>query len=314
MAAAAWLARSAPTARVGLGGAAGWVRSRWHSRWGLDEQLRSYPCTVSGARSISVLAYQFGPSGRSRRPDEVVVEEPLTIQLDGTTVSTTMRTPGHDFELAVGFCHGEGLFGGAQVESVRYCGTGPATETDFNVVSVDTGGRAPEPTPRLGVTTSACGLCGADAIAELATRLDPLAPFEPWDPEVLTAAPASASTRQDLFGLTGGSHAAAVFDRDGVVGIVREDIGRHNAVDKVVGNLKLNGQLDTPGRGLFVTGRASFEMVQKAWAGGFEVVVAVSAPSALAVATARQAGLWLVGFARDDRLTVYAPEVLRPTP
>ncbi len=274
----------------------------------------TYPDRVSGARSISLLAYRFGPSGRRRSPDDVVVEEPLTIQLDGTTVSTTMRTPGNDFELAVGFCHGEGLLAGSPVESVRYCGSGPAVLTDFNVVEVDTGGKAPEPTPRLGMTTSSCGLCGADAIAELAERLEPISGFAEWDPEVLTGVPDRAAEQQRLFKQTGGSHAAAVFDRQGTIGVVREDIGRHNAVDKVVGRLLLDGDLDAPGRGLFVTGRASFEMVQKAWSAGFEVVVAVSAPSALAVSTARRAGLGLAGFARGGCLTMYAPEVVHSTP
>ena len=127
---------------------------------------------------------RHGPSGDRRRPDEVIVEEPLSIQLDGTLVATTMRTPGNDFELAVGFLHAEGMLGGAEVTSVRYCADGSALETEFNVVTVETGGKAPVPSPRLGSTSSSCGLCGADAIDTLTDRLEPLN-RNPFDPQLL---------------------------------------------------------------------------------------------------------------------------------
>ena len=236
----------------------------------------------------------------------------MEIRLDGQLVATTMRTPGHDFELAVGFLHNEGLLGDAPVTEIRYCATGSATDTEFNVVSVDTGGAAPVPTPRLGNTTSSCGVCGAASIDDLAARLVPLGAVDVTS-DVLSSVGEEAAARQDLFGRTGGVHAAAIFDLvSGDVDLVREDIGRHNAVDKLVGRLRLDDRLPGRGIGLWISGRASFEMVQKAWAAGFGTVVAVSAPSALAVATARAAGITLVGFARGDRVNVYAPERIAP--
>lgn len=247
-------------------------------------------------------------AGRGVGPDQVIVEEPLEILLDGALVATTMRTPGHDFELAVGFLAAEGMLAGAPVRQVRYCATGSALETAFNVVDVDTGGRAPAPTPRLGTTTSACGLCGHRSIEELAGRLAPLPAGGPPDQAVLATVPAAVRTRQSLFEATGAVHAAAAFDPStGEVSLVREDIGRHNAVDKVVGRLLLDGLLPASGTGLFVSGRASFEMVQKAWAAGFALVAAVSGPSSLAVETARRANLALVGFLREASMNVYAP-------
>ncbi|MFN8052744.1 MAG: formate dehydrogenase accessory sulfurtransferase FdhD [Acidimicrobiales bacterium] len=246
----------------------------------------------------------------NRVPDTLIVEEPMEIRLDEHLVTTTMRTPGHDFELAVGFCHGEGLLGGAAVNGVRYCGTGSAVDTEFNVVSVSTGGWAPEPAARLGTVSSSCGLCGSTAIDALTDRLDPVRPAA-FDWSLLGAVAAQVTDQQELFAATGASHAAAAFTlADGAVAVVREDIGRHNAVDKVVGRLLLDGHLpallaDAPPTGLWVSGRASFEMVQKAWAGGFAVLASVSAPSALAVDGARRGGIALAGFARGDNLTVY---------
>ncbi len=243
----------------------------------------------------------------SRGPDALIVEEPLAIDLDGTLVATTMRTPGNDFELAVGYCFTDGLLGGAPVTSCRYCGMGSAVETEFNAVTVETGGRAPTPTPRLTPTTSSCGLCGSATLADLKERLAPLPAGEPFPVDVLLEATAKATVEQELFAATGAVHGAAAFDRNGAVVVLREDIGRHNAVDKVVGRLFLDDQLPAEDRGLFVSGRASFEIVQKAWAAGFRAVVAVSAPSALAVETARVAGLQLAGFAREGQINVYAP-------
>ena len=234
----------------------------------------------------------------------------MEIHLDGTLVSTTMRTPGHDYELAAGFCFTEGLLAGAPVRGVRYCALGPAAEFEYNVVTVETGGLAPPPVPRLGTTSSSCGLCGSANLQELAQRLSPLpdAVRVPWSLEVLRGVPGAMRDSQPLFASTGAVHAAASFDVSGRVGVVREDVGRHNAVDKVIGRLLLDGRLPANGLGLYVSGRASFEIVQKAWAAGFGALVAVSAPTALAVATARAAGLVLVGFVRDDRCNVYAPE------
>ena len=261
---------------------------------------------MTRGRTKQLFTRRFVDGQQQTAPDHLIVEEPLSIQLDGVLVSTTMRTPGEDFELAAGFCHAEGLLGDAKVLGVRYCGTGSAVESEFNVVTVETGGRAPEPTPRLTMTSSACGICGAEAIDELCARLLPVR-GEPFPLELLAAVPEAVRSSQKLFGSTGAVHAAAAFDRAGEILLVREDIGRHNAVDKVVGRMLLDGQLPADGLGLFVSGRASFEMTQKAWAAGFTAVVAVSGPSSLAVETARQANMQLAGFARDGGLNLYAP-------
>jgi FdhD protein len=263
---------------------------------------------MARGRTETVLVTRVDDGVVRRRPDELVVEEPLEIRLDDHLVATTMRTPGHDFELAAGFCFTDGLLAAAPVDTVRYCATGSATETAYNVVTVETGGLAPEPVPRVGTTTSSCGLCGSTTLADLAARLEPVPASRPIPLDILAAVPDVVAEAQGVFAATGAAHAAAAFARDGAVVLVREDIGRHNAVDKVVGRLLLDGRLPAAGLGLFVSGRASFEIVQKAWAAGFAAVVAVSAPSALAVATARAAGIVLAGFARAGRLNVYAPE------
>jgi FdhD protein len=254
--------------------------------------------------------------GRSlkRRPDDLIVEEPMSIQIDGTLVATTMRTPGHDYELAVGFCVTEGLLAGAPVVGVRYCADGSAVDSEFNIVTVETGGRAPTPTPRLGNVSSSCGWCGSAQLDEMCDRLAPLGDAEMMDLDVIGSIADRVLDGQGLFASTGSVHAAAAFDSVGEVLIVREDVGRHNAVDKVIGALVL-GQHNLPslpatGYGLFVSGRASIEMVQKAWAGGFSTLVAVSAPTALAVDAARRANLVLAGFVRDSEFNIYSPERL----
>lgn len=253
-------------------------------------------------------------NAQQRFPDRVLTEEPLEIRLDGHRVATTMRTPGDDFELAVGFCWAEGLVAPGAVKTIRYCGTGSAVETEFNVVTVETELPAAEPpTARLGVTTAACGVCGADAIAALADRLTPLgATAAVPSPEVVARVDEAVRGAQPLFDQTGAVHGAAAFDFvTGEIGLTREDIGRHNAVDKVVGRLYLDGALPASNYGLFVSGRASFEMVQKAWAAGFGCLVAVGGPSSLAVETAKQAQLGLVAFVRGESHTVYWPDALR---
>jgi FdhD protein len=266
---------------------------------------------VSRGRTTTQLVQTVETNGGAprvtRRPDELIVEEPLEIRLDGNLVTTTMRTPGDDFELAAGLCFTDGLLGGASVQRCRYCSDeASASETEFNVVTVETGGRAPVPQPRLATTTSSCGLCGSVSIDALRQRLRPLRDLVEFDVAVLAAAPERAQSRQELFAATGAVHAAAAFTVDGEVVVVREDIGRHNAVDKVVGRLLLDDRLPAHELALYVSGRASFEIVQKAWAAGFAAVVAVSAPSSLAVETARAAGLVLAGFVRDGRMNIYS--------
>ena len=266
---------------------------------------------MARGRTAQVMVVRPGRSGRA--PDRVIVEEPMEIRLDDQLVTTTMRTPGHDFELAVGFLFGEGLLGGAPVRQVRYCATGAAVDTEFNVVSVETGGLAPPPAARLVTTTSSCGLCGSASLTELAARLAPFDAPAPVEPAVLAALSDRVRDAQELFTATGAVHAAAAFDPlTGDVALLREDIGRHNAVDKVVGGMLLDGRLPARGLGLFVSGRASFEMVQKAWAAGFGLVAAVSGPSSLAVEAAQTANLALVGFLRGDAMNVYSPVASPP--
>lgn len=260
------------------------------------------------ARHRSVIARRIEGSSSARRVEELAVEEPLEIRLDGERVATTMRTPGHDFELAVGFLHGEGLLDDRPVTTVRYCATGPAVATAFNVVTVETVGGSSErarAAARLGATTSSCGFCGSNAIEGLLERFAPLPASPPFPAAVLAAMPDAVASKQVLFGRTGAVHAAAAFDRTGAVALVREDVGRHNAVDKVVGRLRLDGAVPARELGLFVSGRVSFELVQKAWAAGFGALVAVSAPTALAVEAASAGGLMLAAFARSGRLTLY---------
>ena len=260
---------------------------------------------MARGRTTQVMVRRVDGRDRGQGPDRLIVEEPLEIRLDGHRVATTMRTPGHDFELAVGWCLAEGLLAGAPVRRVAYCGESSAIEGEFNVVDVDTGGIAPEPAPRLTSTTSACGLCGSTQVAELRARLQPRPSSVVFDPAVITAVPDRVRETQALFDATGGVHAAAAFTGAGDLRVVREDIGRHNAVDKVVGHLQLAAGLPTTALGLFVSGRASFEIVQKAWAAGFAAVVAVSAPSSMAVEAARAGGVQLYGFVRERRMNVY---------
>jgi FdhD protein len=255
--------------------------------------------------------------GRLRRvPDEVAVEEPLEIRLDDHLVATTLRTPGNDHELAVGLLHAEGLLDGIVVTRVHHCfddrESADRGTVELNVITVDTGGRAPAPLPRLQTATAACGLCGSTTIAELTARLRSLPPTTMLPDEVVLAIGDRVRSRQGLFGTTGGVHAAAVFDAGGEPLLIREDVGRHNAVDKLVGRLRLDDRLPATGLGLFVSGRAGFELVQKAWAAGFAWMVAVGAPTSLAVRTARTAGLVLIGFAGDQRFNLYSP--LDPVP
>ncbi|MEC7829132.1 MAG: formate dehydrogenase accessory sulfurtransferase FdhD [Actinomycetota bacterium] len=260
-------------------------------------------------RSEKLIVQRIHNGAISRLPDEVVVEEPLEIRLDGNLVATTMRTPGHDYELAVGFCVTENLLEDVSVTGVRYCGEGPAAEYEYNVVTVETGGRAPVPQPRLGNVSSSCGLCGSVALTELSARMTPISEATTFDIQGLNRMLQEVRGRQEMFGRTGGLHAAAVFGADGAIELVREDIGRHNAVDKVIGNRFLEDKSDAKQLGLFVSGRASFEMVQKAWAGGFGTLIAVSAPSALAVELAKKANMTMIGFAREDSMNIYTGEI-----
>jgi FdhD protein len=243
-----------------------------------------------------------------RRFDEVVTEEPLQIRVDGTDLAVTMRTPGHDFELAAGFLVGEGLVRGKDdIVEVKYC-VGPDAVQDYNVVTVMA--RAPiDVAPRSTTMTAACGLCGTRSIDDVHVACDVLPPTPPVPIDDLLAMPSTMRAEQALFERTGGVHAAALFDTQGALVAVREDVGRHNAADKVIGRALLDGRLPLHGHVLVLSGRASFEMIQKAALAGITAVVAVSAPSSLAVEAAQRLGVTLVAFggnvyAHPERVTV----------
>jgi FdhD protein len=246
--------------------------------------------------------------GVRHRPDTMVVEEPLEIRLAGRPLSVTMRTPGDDFDLVTGFLHGEGIVTAADdVVTMRYC-----ADTDtLNVVEVvlAEGVRPPEvPAERSFYMTSACGVCGKTSIDAIRqrTRYDVRADPTTFDPAVLATLPETLRTAQRVFERTGGLHAAGLFDAAGRLLALREDVGRHNAVDKVVGWALKDKRLPLTGHVLLVSGRASFELTQKAMLAGVPVLAAVSAPSSLAAELADEAGMTLVGFLRGPSMNVYA--------
>jgi FdhD protein len=230
--------------------------------------------------------------------DRVAVEEPLEIRVGGRALAVTMRTPGHDEELAVGFLHGEGLLTGP------VAAVGPTADFLNNVVEVDAPLRPDAPERRF-YTTSSCGVCGKGALEEVAVHAEPLPAGRPVvDRALLAGLP--DRLRQPGFDVTGGLHATGLFDLAGTLLCVREDVGRHNAMDKVVGRALLDGALPLHDRLLCVSGRLSFELVQKAAVAGCPILVGVGAPSSLAVELAGDRGMTLAGFARGGRVTVYA--------
>jgi FdhD protein len=250
--------------------------------------------------------------------DDVAVEEPLEIRVAGDLVCTTMRTPGNDRELALGFLYAEGIIRSvADVGSVAHCGR-PQDQDFGNVIEILPGpGVALAPERIAGarrgtLTTSSCGVCGRLSIEDLLARCSPLLDDSVIHASVLTRLCTSMRDEQPVFARTGGVHAAALFDVSGARGIVREDIGRHNAVDKVIGSLLLSRDLPATGRALIVSGRASFEIVQKAAAARIPIVASVSAASSLAIDLATKMNITLASFVRGGSMTVYAhPERIR---
>jgi FdhD protein len=243
--------------------------------------------------------------------DRVAVEEPLEIRVAGDTVSVTMRTPGDDRELALGFLFAEGVIGSIDdVGSVAHCGR-PGEESFGNAIEVlPAPGVVLAPERVVGarrgtLTTASCGVCGRASIDDLAARSAPLDDDTRLDGTLLTNLVASMRAEQRIFAETGGVHAAALFDASGSTPIVREDIGRHNAVDKVVGALLFARALPARGRVLAVSGRASFEIVQKAAAASIPIIASVSAASSLAIDLAARMNVTLASFVREETMTVY---------
>lgn len=244
--------------------------------------------------------------------DSVAVEEPLEIRVSGETFAVTMRTPGDDRELALGLLFSEGLIASVDdVSSVAHCARGddPSPRNVIEVtpapgVFIDVDARAPS--RRGTLTTSACGVCGRRTIDDLLAARAPLPDGASVSASVLSSCVRALRTHQRLFGETGGCHGVGLFTFAGEHVVTFEDIGRHNAVDKVVGSQLRAGRIPLAGRALVVSGRAGFEVIQKAHAAGVAVVVSVSAPSSLAVDLARRANITLAGFARGDSLSLYS--------
>ncbi|BBH65386.1 sulfurtransferase FdhD [Actinoplanes sp. OR16] len=246
-----------------------------------------------------------------RRPDELAAEEPLEIRVRKNPLAVTMRTPGHDIDLAMGFLLTEGVIGKADdVLTAQLC-AGTDTPNTYNVVDVVLDPHVPPPVTdpsRNFYTTSSCGVCGKASIDAVRTRSlfdvagDPLE----IPATVLAGLPEKLRKAQRTFDRTGGLHAAGLFTATGDLLVLREDVGRHNAVDKVIGWALREGRLPLAGHVLMVSGRASFELTQKAWMAGLPLLAAVSAPSTLAVELADEAGMTLIGFLREPRMNIYA--------
>jgi len=250
---------------------------------------------------------RVSPHDRRFRADTLLGEEPLEIQLNGSPYTVTMRTPGDDVDLALGLLHSEAVITAAEdTVTAKHC-----TDSDLNVLDVTLRGAAPP--PRTGFTvSSACGACGTSSLEALWEYLTPRLRYEiaadpvTVDVPVLTRLPESLRAVQRTFSRTGGSHGAALFTSDGDLQCVREDVGRHNAVDKVVGWALREDRLPLSGSLLAVSGRVGAEIVQKAAMAGIPVLAAVSAPSTLAVDLAERWGMTLAGFVRDGRCNVYS--------
>jgi len=235
------------------------------------------------------------PGGRSER-DAVAVEEPLEIRIGGEPVAVTMRTPGHDEELALGFCLTEGI---APVAAR------PTDDLAANTVEIDADGFDPERLRRNFYTSSSCGVCGKGAIEAVQLAAPPVESRLAMDAALASSLPEKLLEAQRTFAVTGGLHATGLFDANGALVCAREDVGRHNAMDKVVGRAFLDRLLPLADHALCVSGRLSFELVQKAAVAGCPILVAVGAPSSLAVELAEECAVTLCGWAREGRLTVY---------
>lgn len=263
---------------------------------------------------VKVRRLEVAPNQIRWISDELATEEPLELRLvagnEHRTIAVTLRTPGNDFELAAGFLFGEGVIQRrSEIKRIAYC-VEEGQEQLYNIVSVEL--RSPA-LPRLPTlerhffTTSACGLCGKASIESLSARgLSPVSGDSTISAKVLQELPEKLRKAQQLFDLTGGLHAAALFDLEGNLIALREDIGRHNAMDKLVGWALLEGKLPLAQCIVVVSGRASFELVQKALAAGIPIFASVSAPSNLAVDLAASFGMTLAGFLRGERFNVYA--------
>jgi FdhD protein len=251
--------------------------------------------------TVPILRVAIEEAATERVQDYVAVEEPLQIRLNGRDLAITMRTPGHDDELAAGFLHSEGILAGP-IERI---------ETAINEISL-TAAANPEASDatRHFYMTSSCGVCGKASVDALVANGCQALPRDTpaLDPGIFHALPDALRTAQSAFDRTGGLHAAGLFDLSGQLQLIREDVGRHNAVDKLIGRNVLDQHVPLSNSILLVSGRVSFELVQKALMAGIPALAAVGAPSSLAIETALRFGLTLVGFLRNGRYNVYAGE------
>lgn len=271
-------------------------------------------------RSLAIQINKVSGDSAKSQADEVAVEEPMEIRLGYSTatgrtassVSITMRTPGHDAELACGFLFSENIIRAASdIAKVEHCGPAAPDSGNHNIIRVDLAADVAVDLGRLQrhfYTTSSCGVCGKSSLDAL--RISGAEPLRHNDTrfsrDVLIAMPAALRKQQQTFDQTGGLHAAAAFNSQGEIQVVHEDVGRHNAVDKVIGSLLTDNKLPASGLGLMVSGRASFELMQKALMAGMPLLAAVSAPSSLAVALAKEFNVSLVGFLRGDTFNIYS--------
>ncbi|MXP20535.1 formate dehydrogenase accessory sulfurtransferase FdhD [Gordonia sp. HNM0687] len=272
---------------------------------------------ITARRRVTRIRRDATPSTRA---DVLAVEEPLEIRVNGGRLTVTMRTPGNDVDLAFGFLVSEGVITrGDQIDTARYCaGATDEGRNTYNVLDVTLAPDVPPPAPDLArslTTTSACGVCGKDSIESVTTRsaFDPAADPLVVDADVLLDLPTRLREGQSVFDKTGGLHAAAIIDgHTGDIVVLREDVGRHNAVDKAIGWATAAHRLPLRGHILQVSGRASFELVQKAAMAGIPMLSAVSAPSSLAVDLADDRGITLVGFSRGESMVLYTrPDRIR---
>ena len=249
--------------------------------------------------------------GDATRPDTLAVEEPLEIRIAGAPLTMTMRTPGADVDLVHGFLLSEGLIGGAEdIDTIRYCdGVDADGQNTYNVLDVASAPGVILTAPRRAfTTTSACGVCGKSSIDELraTSRFDLRDDASTVDTDVLIALPDRLRAEQKTFAGTGGTHGAALFSTDGTLLVVREDVGRHNAVDKVIGWAVREGRIPLRDTVLMVSSRVSFELVQKAVMAGIPILAAVSAPSSLAASLGDETGLTVIGFLRGESMNIYS--------
>ncbi len=270
--------------------------------------------TLRPGSKVKARVWSVDGASKRLRTDQIATEEPLEIRLvaggETKTVAVTMRTPGADFELAAGFLFSEGVIGHRdEIATIAYC-VDVAAEQQYNIVNVNLRADALPDLPTLDrhfFTSSACGVCGKAGLETLQIRGCPVIPPGPlFEAKMIVDLPRQLEASQRLFTLPGGLHAAALFDEDGTMLVCREDVGRHNAVDKLVGWALMGNKLPLHRCAVMVSGRASYEVMQKCLVAGVPLVCAVSAPSSLSVDVAQEFGMTLVGFLRGERFNIYA--------